>query len=146
MDALESSYVQRKGEYDTLLASPTPNVDAIKAKNLEISGILNEMLTELSKVKEDAGHIEQVRNDLVGKLVKVQNDYNVLVNQKDQVETLKTIRVHEDEKFYATFYWYGVGLLVVSVLFFFVLMWKGGYKAPTMPTMMISPITMAPFR
>ena len=146
MDALESSYVQRKGEYDTLLASPTPNVDAIKAKNLEISGILNEMLTELSKVKEDAGHIEQVRNDLVGKLVKVQNDYNVLVNQKDQVETLKTIRVHEDEKFYATFYWYGVGLLVVSVLFFFVLMWKGGYKAPTMPTMMMSPTTMAPFR
>ena len=145
MDALESNYVQRKREYDALISSTTPNVDAIKAKNLELSSILNGMLDELAKVKDDAGHIEKVRDDLVAKLVKVQNDYNVLVNQKDKVETLKTLRVHEDERFYATFYWYGIGLLIVSVLFFFVLMAKGGYRAPTMPTMMMSPITTAPF-
>jgi len=145
MDALEIEYRQKKNEYDTLIASSTPDVEHIKEVNLELSGILNEMLTELAKVKETAGHIEYVRNDLVKKLVKIQKEYTAIIGDVDQVETLRAIHSHEDAKFKAVFFWYGLSLALLSIVFFLVLMWKGGYKAPTMPTMMRSPTTTAPF-
>jgi hypothetical protein len=145
MDALELEYRQKKNEYDTLIASSNPSVEHLKEVNLELAEILNEMLKELAKVKETAGHIESVRNDLVRKLVKIQKEYTAIIGDVDQVETLRAIHSHEDAKFKAVFFWYGLSLALLSIVFFFVLMWKGGYKAPTMPTMMSSPTTTAPF-
>ena len=145
MDALEIEYRQKKNEYDTLIASSTPSVEHLKEVNLELTEILNEMLKELAKVKETAGHVESVRNDLVKKLVKIQKEYTAIIGDVDQVETLRAIHSHEDAKFKAVFFWYGLSLALLSIVFFFVLLWKGGYKAPTMPTMMSSPTTTAPF-
>jgi hypothetical protein len=145
MDALEIEYRQKKNEYDTLIASPNPSVEHLKEVNIELSEILNEMLKELAKVKETAGHVESVRNDLVKKLVKIQKEYTAIIGDVDQVETLRALHSHEDAKFKAVFFWYGLSLALLSTVFFFVLLWKGGYKAPTMPTMMSSPTTTAPF-
>lgn len=145
MDALEIEYRQKKNEYDALIASPNPSVEHLKEVNIELSEILNEMLKELAKVKETAGHVESVRNDLVKKLVKIQKEYTAIIGDADQVETLRALHSHEDAKFKAVFFWYGLSLALLSTVFFFVLLWKGGYKAPTMPTMMSSPTTTAPF-
>jgi hypothetical protein len=145
MEVLERSYALKRKEYDAMIASSTPNILEIKKLNTELSGILNSMLTELAKVKEDAGHIEQYRNELVKKLVAVQKDYNKLLDERDDLATLKALRGHQEVKFNAVFFWYAIALAVVSVIFFFVLMWKGGYKAPTIPTMTSNPMTMAPF-
>jgi hypothetical protein len=145
MDVLERKYIAKRKEYETAIASGNPNLDQIKNLNKELSALLDAMLVELAKVKEDAGHIEKYRDDLVKKLVSVQKDYNNLVDERDQVATLKALRGHQEVTFNAVFFWYAIALAVVSVIFFFVLMWKGGYKAPTMPTMTSSPTTMAPF-
>ena len=145
MNVLERNYVLKRKEYDALIASNNPNIDQIKKLNKELSALLDSMLVELAKVKEDAGHIERHRDDLVRKLVSVQKDYNNLVDERDQVATLQALRGHQEVKFNAVFFWYAIGLAIVSVIFFFVLMWKGGYKAPTIPTMTSSPMTMAPF-
>ena len=145
MDALERSYSTKRKQYDTMIASSNPNVAEIKKLNKELSGILDSMLVELAKVKEDAGHIEEYRNELVKKLVAVQKDYNNMANERDDLATLRALRGHQEVKFNSTFFWYAVALAIVSVIFFFVLMWKGGYRTPTMPTMMSSPTTMAPF-
>jgi hypothetical protein len=128
-----------------MIASRSPNVAEIKKLNKELSTILNSMLTELAKVKDEAGHIDQYRDELVKKLVAIQNDYNKLLDERDDVATIKALRGHQEVKFNAVFFWYAVALAIVSVIFFFVLMWKGGYKAPTIPTMTSSPITIAPF-
>jgi hypothetical protein len=145
MDGLEKNYSDKKKEYDALIASPNPDVEHLKEVNLELSEILNEMLTELSKVKETAGHVEALRNDLLKKLVAIQKDYTAMIGDVDQVETLRALHSHEDAKFKAVFFWYGLSLALLSIVFFFVLMWKGGYKAPTMPTIISRPITTAPF-
>jgi hypothetical protein len=145
MDVLERNYVSKRKEYDALIASSNPNIDQIKKLNKELSTILNSMLTELAKVKDEAGHIDQYRDELVKKLVAIQNDYNKLLDERDDVATIKALRGHQEVKFNAVFFWYAVALAIVSVIFFFVLMWKGGYKAPTIPTMTSSPITIAPF-
>lgn len=145
MDVLERNYVSKRKEYDAMIASRSPNIDQIKKLNKELSALLDSMLVELAKVKEDAGHIEQHRDELVKKLVAVQKDYNNLIDEKDDLATLKALRGHQEVKFNGVFFWYAVALAVVSVIFFFVLMWKGGYKAPTIPTITRSPMTMAPF-
>jgi hypothetical protein len=145
MDVLERNYVSKRKEYDAMIASSSPNVAEIKKLNKELSTILNSMLTELAKVKDEAGHIDQYRDELVKKLVAIQNDYNKLLDERDDVATIKALRGHQEVKFNAVFFWYAVALAIVSVIFFFVLMWKGGYKAPTIPTMTSSPITIAPF-
>jgi len=145
MDVLERNYVSKRKEYDAMIASSSPNVAEIKKLNKELSTILNSMLTELAKVKDEAGHIDQYRDELVKKLVAIQNDYNKLLDERDDVATIKALRGHQEVKFNAVFFWYAVALAIVSVIFFFVLMWKGGYKAPTIPTMMSSPTTIAPF-
>ena len=145
MESLERSYVVKRKQYDTMIASSNPNINEIKKLNKELSGLLDSMLLELAKVKEDAGHIEKHRDELVKKLVAVQKDYNNLLDEKDDLSTLKALRGHQEVKFNAVFFWYAVGLAIVSVAFFFVLMWKGGYKAPTIPTMISNPTTMAPF-
>jgi cell division protein FtsB len=145
MDALERSYSAKRKQYDTMIASRNPNIAEIKKLNKELSAILDSMLTELAKVKEDAGHIEEYRNELVKKLVAVQKDYNNLADERDDLATLKALRGHQEVQFNSTFFYYAIALAIVSIIFFFVLMWKGGYRAPTMPTMMSSPTTMAPF-
>lgn len=145
MDVLQRNYAIKRGEYEALIASEHPDPAKIAKLNGELSALLTSMLTELGKVKEEAGHIEHYREELVKKLVAVQKDFNGLVSDRDQISTLKALRGHQEARFNSTFVWYATALIIVSIVFFFVLMWKGRYKAPTMPTMMSSATTMDPF-
>ena len=103
------------------------------------------MLEEVAKVKGNAANLTIYRDELMKKLVKIQNDSSILLKQKDQYETLKMLQGHEQAKFDGAFYWWAFALGIVTILFFIVLMWKGGYKAPAMPTMMSSPTTTPAF-
>ena len=145
MNDLERRYAEKQSAYEILIASGNPNVEEVRKLNNDIRKILDDMLIELAKVKEDAGHIEEYRNDLVKKLVAIQKDYNELLHNKDQLATLKKMHGHQVVTFNATFYGYAFGLAVVSILFFFVLMWKGGYKVPAMPMTTSSATTIDPF-
>jgi hypothetical protein len=146
MDELERAYTLKRAKYDALIAENNPSkVPDIQALNAELSTILHGMLQEVTKVKGDAGKLDIYRDELVKKLVKVQNDYSIMLKQKDQYDTLKLLQNHEQTKFNAVLFWYILALGIVTFLFIIVLMWKGGYKAPTMPTMMSSPMTSPPF-
>lgn len=59
MNALQQTYAIKKSAYETMIASRNPNVNELKKLNTELSFLLTQMLNELAKVKEDAGHIEQ---------------------------------------------------------------------------------------
>lgn len=144
MDELETLFASKQAEYERLIAEHTPDVDRIKRVNGELIGILDSMLRELAKVQEGAGHIDAYRDKLVAKLASIQKDYNSLTAEKDQVATLKALRGYEDVKFNAAFFWYAIALCIATALFFFALLWKGGYKAPAMPTMMSNPMTTEP--
>ena len=144
MNALQQTYVMKKSAYETMIASSNPNVNELKRLNIELSNLLTQMLTELAKVRQDAGHIEQYRNELVRKLVVIQKDYTTLLNEREQLHTLRALRAHEETKFNAAFFWYGLAFAIVSVVFFFILLWKG-YKTPTIPTTTSSATTMPPF-
>jgi triphosphoribosyl-dephospho-CoA synthetase len=144
MNSLEQTFAIKKATYEAKIASSNPNVEELKKLNTELSTLLTQILSELGKVKQDAGHIEQYRNELVRKLVAVQKDYTTLLNEREHLHTLRALRAYEEMKFNAAFFWYGLAFSIVAVIFFFILLWKG-YKAPTMPTTTSSATTIPAF-
>ena len=143
MDALERDYRTKRAEYDRLIALNNPvNLPQIQQLNVQLSGILHRMLEEVAKVRGDANKLNPYRDELMRKLVKIQNDSSILLKQKDQYETLRSLRMHEQTKFDKRLFWYLLSLGIVTLIFIIVLIWKGGYKLPTMPTTTSSATTM----
>jgi hypothetical protein len=143
MDALERDYKTKRAEYDRLIALNNPvNLSQIQFLNGQLSVILHSMLEEVTKVRGDASKLNLYRDDLMKKLVKVQNESSILLKQKDQYETLRSLRMYEQTKFDKRLFWYLLFLAIVTLIFIIVLIWKGGYKLPTMPTTTSSATTM----
>jgi len=146
MDALERDYRTKRAEYDRLIALNNPtNLPQIQRLNSELSGILHRMLEEVTRVRGDANKLNPYRDELMRKLVKIQNDSSILLKQKDQYETLRSLRMHEQVKFDKRLFWYLLLLGIVTLIFIIVLIWKGGYKLPTMPTTTSSATTIPAF-
>jgi hypothetical protein len=133
----------KKSAYETMIASRNPNMNEIRRLNAELSFLLTQMLNELAKVRQDAGHIEKYRNDLVRKLVAIQKDHTTLLSERQQLKTLRALREYEETKFNAAFFWYGLAFTIVIILFFFILLWKG-HKTTTSPTTTNSATMMPP--
>jgi hypothetical protein len=143
MDALQRDYRTKRAEYDSLIAlNDTTKLPQIQQLNIQLSGILHSMLEEVTKVRGDASKLNLYRDDLMKKLVKIQNDSSIIMKQRDQYETLRALQSHEQMKFDKTLFWYLFSLGIVTLIFIIVLIWKGGYKLPTMPTTTSSAMTM----
>jgi hypothetical protein len=143
MNALERDYVTKRAEYDRLIALNDPSkLPDIQALNTELSKILHGMLEEVTKVKGSADKLIPYRDELVQKLVTIQNESSIMLKQRDQYETLRALQAHEKTNFDSTLFWYMFSLGIVTLLFIIVLIWKGGYKLPTMPTTTSSATTI----
>ena len=135
MDALEREYKTFRVEYDKLIAlNDTTKLPLIQQFNSRLSYILHIMLEEVSKVRGDASKLNPYRDELMQKLIKIQNDSSIIMKQRDQYETLRALQAHEQIKFDDTLFWYLISLGIITIIFIIVLLWKGGYKLPTMPT------------
>ena len=146
MNALERDYVTKRAEYDRLIALNDPtNLPDIQALNTELSGILHKMLEEVAKVKGSANKLIPYRDELMQKLVTIQNESSIMLKQRDQYETLRALQAHEKSNFDTALFWYLISLGIVTLIFIIVLIWKGGYKLPTMPTTTSSATTMPAF-
>jgi hypothetical protein len=146
MDALERDYRIKRAEYEKLIALNDPGkIPQIQQLNAQLSGILHSMLGEVAKVRGEANKLNPYRDELMKKLIKIQNDSSILMKQKDQYETLRALQAHEKTKFDAALFWYMILLFILTLTFIGVLLWKGGYKLPTMPTTTSSATTMPAF-
>lgn len=155
MDALETSYETKLAAYNALVAANDPTkLTEIQSLNGELGALLHTMLEKLATARSSAGNLETYRDALVQKLVKIQNDASIMLQQRDQYNTLHMLQTQEEIKFNTTFFWYAIALGIAAFLFVFMLMWKGGivaaapsvpetYDALTMPTTTTSPTTMA---
>jgi hypothetical protein len=146
MQALEREYEEKKRVYDTLVSAnnPTANSSRITTLNGELAALLQEMLSQVTTMRGNAARLESYRNELIRKLVSVQNERTILQEQKDQYATLHKLQTHEQTIFNSTLFWYAIALGIVFVIFFFILVRKG-QSAPTMPTMTTSATTMPAF-
>ena len=143
MDALETAYEAKRDQYNSLIAANSPSdLTEIQKLNEEMAGLIHGMLEQLALVKSNAASMTKYRDELLIALVGIQNDASIMREQRDQYATLRMLQTQDQAVFNTSFFWYAISLGIVALLFVIVLMWKGGYKAPTMPTTMSSPNTM----
>jgi hypothetical protein len=145
MNALETSYETLRQQYDALIAANDPSkLPQITSLNTQMSGLLQEMLGEVAKMKGNAAKLQIYRNELMAKLVSVQNDFSLMQEQKDQYQTLTRLQTHEQTVFYSVFFWYGIALAIVFFAFVMILT-RNGQSAPTIPTTTTNAMTTPAF-
>jgi hypothetical protein len=132
--------------FQTNLARYKSLIDANDPTKLaEIQTLNGTLATQLHTMLERAASdLRSSHSSLVQALVLIQNDASIMNQQRDQYKTLQMLRNNEHATFHSGFFWYAIALGIATLLFVLVLMWKGGYKAPMMPTIMTSPSTMPP--
>ena len=129
MDELNAKYAKQMADYDTLVSDAiakgdTNAIPKIKEANAAIAGTLNDMIGQLTFMKKDSPDLVKERDRLVGELRQIQKDYNGLLVNTDQLETLRRIRQQEGDEYKRQLYWYlivffGLCFLIFVVMLFF---------------------------
>lgn len=120
MDALRVKYEQQTKEYDALVdqamrTNDTSQVPKIRDLNAAIAKTLNEMIEQLTFLKKDTPSLKKERDELIERLRQIQADYNGLLVNTDNLETLRRIRQQESTEANRQLYIY-VGLFLAACL------------------------------
>lgn len=140
MAELKSDYAAKSAEYTQLIESAiasgnTGSMDQIRQLNVQLSSLLEQMI---STAEPDRQVVPALRDELVNRLRRIQLDYNGLLQNTDDLETLRRIRAQEEGGFWSVFYWHLVflGLAFVGVLGVMIYMRRATTNATTAsPTM-----------
>jgi hypothetical protein len=122
MDELRAKYERQVKEYDDLVSrslntNDTTQLARIRSMNQAIAKTLNEMIEKSTFLKKDTPSLTKERDELVSRLRQIQMDYNGLLVNTDQLETLRRIRQQESGEANRELYLYiGFFLLVCLVL------------------------------
>jgi hypothetical protein len=134
---MSGSFNTNLAEYKSLIEENDPE------KLSEIQNLNATLARQLHTMLESAGsELETSHQALSQALIGIQNDASIMRQQRDQYKTLQMLQNNEHATFHSGFFWYSISLGIATILFVLVLLWKGGYKAPMIPTMMTSPSTI----
>jgi len=148
MDELRSKYERQLKEYDDLVQSSIDSQDVSKLPRLRelnaaIAKTLNEMIEKLTFLRRETPTLKQERDELINRLRQIQLDYNGLLVNTDNLETLRRIRQQEGSEANRQLYMYiGFFLLVVFGIIFYI-MFAPHRMATTAPTASMPATTAA---
>jgi len=122
---LQTSYAAKLSEYDAKIAAALATNDAsklaeIRALNLEISALADQILTETTRSLDPSG-IESKRDELVATLGRIQQEYNGLSDASDTLERLRRIRENQTPRKEFNLYlalFFAVCLGIIGLVFF----------------------------
>ena len=115
MDDLESTYQTQYALYEEAIASPNPDAAKIKQLNIQIAKTLNAMIETLTNVNKETASIKVYRDELIQRLRQIQWEYNGLIQNTDNLETLRRIRESEQKKADGSFYIYFYGFVAACI-------------------------------
>lgn len=129
MDVLRGQYTRQLNEYDRLVnqalaTGNTRQLPRIRQLNVSLGKTLDEMIGQVTFLKRNSPTIKRERDQLTEQLRRIQREYNALVANRDQLETLRRIRQQESTEANRQLYWYLfaffglVVVLLVAMLFF----------------------------
>lgn len=131
----------------TTLENPSQvntNIEQIKAKNVQIAAMLDEMIRQSSMSGTTDPSVENARADLIQKLNRIQTDYNGLIQNTDKLETLRRIRSFKQDSSQSELQVYLFAFLFLGLIVIVVLMFKR-QNVDTAATIPSNPTTMAAF-
>ena len=137
MDELTKKYQDLDKEYkataERALAATTAEtinteVEKLRALNLQIAAVLEQMLAMVADVKNETGTLRIARDELTMKLARIQRDYSDLNKQTDRLETLRRIRQYEQVVADRSMYLYLGIFLAFCVVLLLVILVKGYFQ------------------
>lgn len=152
MDELNKRYQELNAQYkataDKALVAKdattiNKEVENLRALNLQIANILEQMLALVADVKNETGTLKIARDELTMKLTRIQRDYSDLNKQTDRLETLRRIRQYEEVVANRSMYLY-LGLFLAFCIVLLLVVWMKGYfqkKLASTPMPMTPSIT-----
>jgi chromosome segregation ATPase len=103
-------------------------VEKLRALNLQIAAVLEQMLAMVADVKNETGTLRIARDELTMKLTRIQRDYSDLNKQTDRLETLRRIRQYEQVVADRSMYLYLGIFLGFCLLLLLVILIKGYFQ------------------
>ena len=128
MDTLRATYEKQVKEYENLVqqavsAGDVSQIPKLKSMNSALGNTLNKMIEQLTFLKKDTSKIKKERDELIARLRQIQKEYNGLLVNTDQLETLRRIRQQEGSEsnrqmYMYLFFFLGVCLAILVYLLF----------------------------
>ena len=148
MDALKAKYTSQLTQYDTMTTQAIQTNDITKIPklrelNITIATTLNEMITNLTFLKQNTSNIKQERDKLIEKLGQIQRDYSGLVAAKDTLETLRRIRQQVNSDVDYQLHLYLVFFLLFALCIVFYVMFMAQKKDTTAASARTPPMMAA---
>jgi lipopolysaccharide export LptBFGC system permease protein LptF len=149
MDEAKKQYTEQLREYDRVIDQAIQTQDLsqlpkIRELNAAIAKTLNKMIEDITFLKKDTPDIKKTRDELIARLRTIQKDYNGLLTNTDQLETLRRIRQQESREAERELYWYLIFFLLVALaIVLFVLFFSSQRKEATAASASIPPTAAA---
>ena len=149
MDETKKQYEDQLREYDRIIDQAIQNQDLsqlpkIRELNSAIAKTLNKMIEDITFLKKDTPDITKLRDELIERLRTIQKDYNGLLVNTDQLETLRRIRQQESREGERQLYWHLIFFFLVALaIVVFVLFFSSQRKEATAASASIPPSAAA---
>jgi hypothetical protein len=130
----EATYQTQLQDYETSITTALANRDVsklpeIRAKAEAIQATLNKMIEELTYLKKETPNIRIQRDKLIANLQRIQKDYNAMLVNTDDLETLRRIRQQESgEARRELFMYIGFFLVLAIVILLFLIFMSPSQK------------------
>lgn len=141
---LNEQYLRQASEYEGLIttalnSNDTTKLPTIRAKAEQIQTTLNQMIESLTFLKKETPDISVQRSVLLEKLRQIQRDYNGMIANTDDLETLRRIRQQEGESGRLLLGQYLLFFLALAALVIVALFVFGRQKNASTPSMAPTP-------
>ncbi len=144
METLRTRYGAQMREYDRLIAAGSvASLPRIRQLNIEIGKTLDQMITQLTFLKKTTPSIQKERTELINQLSRIQKEYNELASNRDQLETLRRIRMEESTDATRMLYRYLLAFFVACAGLIVILFFMSQRKEITAPIASTPPMTAA---
>lgn len=147
-EGLDIQYKREVAEYEAMMlrAIQTRNTSMlapIRAQAEKIQSTLNQMIESITFLKKETPDIRVQRDDLLEKLRRIQKDYNEMISNSDDLETLRRIRMQESDEGRTLLYRHLAFFLLLAIALLGLVLFMGSQKKETIasiaPTPAISP-------
>jgi hypothetical protein len=148
MDELRSKYEKQMEQYDTLVKQSLDTGDVsqlpkLRDMNAGLAKSLNEMIQQVTFLKKETPKMKKERDELIERLRQIQKEYNGLIVNTDQMETLRRIRQQESSETNRQMYLYLFFFLALCMAVLVYLLFMTQRKDTTAASASIPPTAAA---
>ena len=139
MNELQAQYTALTDTYNSLIDEAVQDPTKVQTNFSQIvdvarqrTEVVDQMLQQVALSNQSSSDIQQLRDELVTRLRRIQQDYNGLQTNTDKLETLRRIRTFQDTSWKSTLAMYLTAFVVLVILVFVAILFARQRDSATM--------------